>query len=230
MRLATLYAMGLLLSSSAVMAGSIYKCTTEEGVVFSQTPCAPDAVMLKSGKSKRSKPPVEAEEPPAAESGDAEVFSTLGSETADVIIERVGEPEARYTHDGTEHWLYSNFVKTSNGVAVCPELLLENGRAFQISWIPQDVMKKSVDVGRGLAGWTQPGFISEKTFTVENTDVRGESKSDVTGKFGEPDAKKIYNGREIWEYRKVQVAQGSPDTYTIYLTFEGDTVVSSVGN
>ncbi len=230
MRFAAVLTMSFLIGSNAALGASIYKCTTEEGVVFSQSPCAPDAVMLKSGGSKKPNPADAEAREPVEEAGDATIFDALGSENADVIIDRAGQPEAKYTHDGTEHWLYSNYVKTSAGARVCPELLLENGRAFQVSWIPQDIMKKSVEVGRRLADWKQPGAVGKKAFTLENTDVQGQSKSDVTAKFGQPDAKKIANGREIWEYRKVHVAEGSTDTYTIYLAFDGDTVVSSVAN
>lgn len=236
MKLAVLLATVSLAGTPAALAGSIYKCETDEGVVFSQTACAPDAIKLKSGRSPSSQPANNGQEhnndqpQPAAEGGNAEVFREIGAETADVVIARVGPPAARYIHDGTEHWLYPNYTKTDDGVAVCPELLLEDGRAFQITWHPQDVMQKSAKVARALEGWTEPTTTKQKKFTLVDTDVRGDGKSKIVSKFGQPDRKKIFNGQEIWEYEKVQFAQGNSDTLTIYLTFEGDTVVESAGN
>ena len=54
--------------------------------------------------------------------------------------------------------------------------------------------------------------------------------SNVVSKPGQPDAKRVFNGREIWEYKEVQFAANSPEILTTYLTFEGDIVASSAGN
>lgn len=220
----------------AAFAATIYKCTTDEGVIFSQTACAPDAVKLKSSVSARSQSsnngqaPSNGQTQPAAEGGDAGVFDGLGAETADVIIDRVGPPVARYVHEGTEHWLYPNYSEVHDGRTVCPELLLENGRLFQTNWHPQDVLKKSAKVARELEGWTEPTTVRRKNFYAVGTDVRGKNKSNIVSDWGQPDGKKIFNGQEIWEYKKVQIAQGNPQMLTLYLTFEGDTVVESAGN
>ena len=224
MRKETLLALGLLVVVNAASAGSIYKCNTAQGVVFSQTPCAPDAVRLKTGKKRaghfaNGRAPV-----------DAALFDEIGAESAKVIIETVGRPAASYTHDGTEHWLYPNAVKESDGQRVSPELLLENGRHFQTSWIPEDVMKDSVVVAKELLDWNQPSSPREKSFFVGDTVVMGRSKSQVLGKLGEPDAKRVHKGREVWEYRDVRFSAGNPETLTIYLTFDGDIVASSAGS
>jgi len=225
-----------LCADPAVFAATIYKCTTDEGVVFSQTACAPGAVKLKSSRSAGSKSSNNGkainngQTQPAPEGGDAGVFEGLGAETADVIIERVGPPVARYVHGGTEHWLYPNYSEIHDGRTVCPELLLENGRLFQTNWHPQDVMKKSAKVARALEGWNEPTTIRKKSFFAVGTDVRGKNKSNIISDWGQPDGKKIFDGQEIWEYQQVPIAQGNPDMLTVYLTFEGDTVIESAGN
>jgi outer membrane protein assembly factor BamE (lipoprotein component of BamABCDE complex) len=91
-------------------------------------------------------------------------------------------------------------------------------------------MKRSVQVARGLADWDQPDSTREKSFSVGDTVVMGQSKSQVVGKLGQPDAKRVFDGREVWEYRDVQFAASNPQTLTIYLTFDGDIVASSAGN
>jgi hypothetical protein len=230
MRKELFLALGLLVVASTASAGSIYKCTTSEGVVFSQSPCAPDAVKLKSGKKKSARQSVDGQEGGSAGALDIKLIDEIGAETATVIVETIGQPAARYTHDGTEHWLYPNAVKVSDDRRVSPELLLENGRHYQTSWIPEDVMKRSVQVARGLADWDQPDSTSEKSFSVGDTVVMGQSKSQVVGKLGQPDAKRVFDGREVWEYRDVQFAASNPQTLTIYLTFDGDIVASSAGN
>ncbi len=50
------------------------------------------------------------------------------------------------------------------------------------------------------------------------------------GKFGQPDAKRIFDGREIWEYRKVKFSTESPSSLTVYLTFDGSIVAESAAN
>lgn len=230
MRKELFLALGLLLVAVTASAGSIYKCNTSEGVVFSQSPCAPDAVKLKSGNRKPAGSAVDAAPDAGGGSLDVRLFDEIGAETAAVIVETVGPPAARYTHDGTERWLYPNAVKVSDDGRLSPELFLENGRHFQTSWIPEDVMKRSVPVAAGLSDWVQPESTREKSFFVGDTVVMGRSKSQVVGRLGQPDAKRVFNGREIWEYRDVRYAASNPQTLTIFLTFNGDIVASSAGN
>lgn len=230
MRKELFLALGLVIVANAATAGSIYKCTTSEGVVFSQSPCAPDAVKLKSGKRKSARQLVDGQNGASAGSLDVQLFDEIGAETAAVIVETIGQPAARYTNDGTEHWLYPNAVKLSDDRRISPELLLENGRHFQTTWIPEEVMKNSVQVARGLTDWDQPESTQEKSFSVGDTVVMGKSKSEVVGKLGQPDAKRVFDGQEIWEYRAVPFAANHPRTMTIYLTFNGDIVASSAGN
>ena len=77
---------------------------------------------------------------------------------------------------------------------------------------------------------TEPSSIRKKSFSVGDTVVVGKSKSQVVSKLGQPDIKRVFNGRELWEYQDVQFAADNPETLNIYLTFEGDIVASSAGN
>lgn len=222
MRKEILLALGFLLVADAALAGSIYKCNTEEGVVFSQRPCAPDAVRISTGRKR-------AGQSASGKAVDAALFEQMGTKSAKVIIETVGRPAASYVHDSTEHWLYPNVVKESDGERVSPELLLEHGRHIQTNWLPENVMESSVEAARAFSDWVQPASTQEKTFFVGDTVVMGRSKTQVRGKLGEPDAKRVHKGREVWEYRDVRFSAGNPETLTIYLTFEGDVVASSAG-
>ena len=230
MRTVILLAIASLLAGAPAFAGSIYKCNTQDGVVFSQTPCAPDAIKLKSGKSKRATQPTNGQETLTAGLIDVRLFDKVGAKSAEAIVELVGHPAAKYIHNGDDHWLYPNAVRIDGDRRLCPELYLRDGRQYQISWIPEDIMRKSVIAAQGFSDWKEPGSIRRKAFSVGDTVVMGKSKSQVVSKLGQPDAKKVFNGREIWEYKEVQFAANNPQTLTIYLTFEGNIVASSAGN
>ena len=160
-----------------------------------------------------------------------EKFEEFGMFSTAEIIERVGSPAASYTHGDTEHWLYPNAVKQSERGRQCPELLLRDGQKFQTNWLPEDVMKKSVAVARGFGNWTQPNEVKEKrSGFLADTAVVGKRKAGVVAKLGQPDGKRVFNGKEIWEYEKVRMAPNKPDTVIIYIEFDGDVVTSSVGN
>lgn len=223
-----LLAAGCLLVCAEALGGSIYRCNTPEGVVFSQSPCAKDAVRL-----DREAPPAPeesaAQEPPA-ELIDIGEIGALGDGSKEAIVERLGQPAAKYVIDGTEHWFYPNATDESADQPVFAEMLIEDGQMFQITWLPEDVMRRSVPSARRIAGWVQPDRISEKHFDIADTDIVGNSKGDVAGKLGQPDAKKVFDGREWWEYRKVALSPDSSQTLTIYVEFDGDRVISSVGN
>ena len=210
-------------------ATSMYRCKTPRGVTFSDKPCAPDAEKL---QIKRSVPRQSFAAPSGAplQRVEVEKFETFGMFSTQEIIDRVGHPAASYTHTDTEHWLYPNSVKESERGRLCPELLLRDGTKFQTNWLPEDIMKKSVAVAKGFANWTQPTEVKEKRFRASDTGVVGKRKAGVIAKFGQPDGKRVYNGKELWEYEKVRLSSNDPETVIIYLEFEGDVVTSSVGN
>jgi hypothetical protein len=72
--------------------------------------------------------------------------------------------------------------------------------------------------------------VKEKTFDATNGALPGDRKSAVARKIRQPDAKRVFNGHEIWEYEQVRLGNGGGDTFTIFLEFQADTVVSSAGN
>jgi hypothetical protein len=162
---------------------------------------------------------------------DIKKFKYIGGKSFDDIIALVGQPAARYKAGDVDYWLYDNAFKEEEGKRKCPELLFEKGEVFQISWIPDEIMKKSVMVAKGFGDWTPPTEIKEKTFTVSDTGVVDKTKSEILENFGSPDVKKVFNGKEVWEYKKVSMGKEAPEMYvTIFLEFEGEKVVSSVGN
>jgi Domain of unknown function (DUF4124) len=221
-------ALACVLIPADAFAGAIYKCKTSEGVVFSQSPCAKDAVRI---DRQASAAPVANADNPLPESTDLiAIGGSSGLGTTEEIIARLGQPAAQYTLDGEDYWYYPNAVRDLEGEHVFAEMRIRSGRLRQITWLPEDVMRQSVASARRFAGWQQPAHIAAKSFTVADTDVVGNSKNDITAKFGQPDAKKLFNGREVWEYRQVHITPESPQTMTIYLEFDADTVVASTGN
>ena len=211
---------------------AIYKCKTPDGVEFSQTPCAQDAVRIDREKSPKpdAAPASGAASPPADLIEIGEVGS-LGRGTKAEIVERLGEPAARYTKGRTEYWLFANAVRDlDEPERVFAEILIEDGQMFQITWLPEDIMHRSIETARAFAGWKPPASGGVKRFSVADTDVVGKSKREVTTRFGEPDVKKVHAGAEWWEYHEVPLTPDSPQTLTIYLEFDGDIVTNSVGN
>lgn len=213
-----------------VMAKSIYKCKTATGILLSDKPCGDAAEQLskKESSGHTSATSRQSESPRSAI--DIAVVDELRGASPEATIERIGPPAASYTRRGTEHWLYPNAVREENSVRNCPEMLFEDGRRYQITWLPEAIMKKSVVAANRFRGWKPSGPVKQKSFTIAATGVVGESRSAVTRKLGQPDAKRVYNGQELWEYEQVRYESGNSDTVTIYIEFEGDTVSSSVGN
>ncbi len=215
--------------SAPVFPTSIYQCKTAKGVVFSQLPCAENAVRLDEKRSRSSQRPVKKWAGENQSEIDIEKFNRLPWSQEEVIA-YVGRPAATYTHDGTDHWLYPNAVKVTDGQRLCPELLFEDGQRFQMNWIPEKIMKKSVVAARKISDWKQPYPTKQKSFFVTDSGVVGDSKSRVLQKLGKPDAKRVFNGREVWEYEKVRFSNTNNETLTIFLEFENGKVVSSAGN
>lgn len=211
-------------------AQTIYKCKTPSGISFSERPCGDQAVELSKKKSagRTSATPQQSSSPQSTI--DIEAVNELSSASPEETIARIGPPAASYTHRGTEHWLYPNAVRVEDGERTCPEMLFEDGRRFQITWLPEEIMKKSVIAANHFKGWKPSGPVKLKSFTASDTGVVGESKSTVVRKFGQPDTKRVYNGRELWEYEQVRFGSGNNDMLTIFLEFDGDKVVSSAGN
>lgn len=230
-----IFAAGLLLVAADAGA-AIYKCNTPDGVEFSQSPCAKNAVRIDRAKSKT--PATAADAAPAADTAappanliEIGEVGSLGHGTKAEIVALLGEPAATYNKGRTEYWLYANAVRDlDEPERVFAEILVEDGRMFQINWLPEDVMRRSIESARGFAGWKPPASGGEKRFSVADTDVVGKSKREVTARFGEPDVKKVHAGAEWWEYHQVPLTPESPQTLTIYLEFDGDVVTNSVGN
>ena len=220
----------LAFTCESAMAQSIYKCKTPSGILFSERPCGDQAVELSKKKSAGHTSATTRQSTSPQSKIDIEVVNELSTASPDETIARIGPPAASYTHRGTEHWLYPNAVRVEDGERTCPEMLFEDGRRFQIPWLPEEVMKKSVVAANRFKGWKPSGPVKQKSFTATDTGVVGESKSTVIRKFGQPDTKRVFNGRELWEYEQVRFGGGNNETLTIFLEFDGDKVASSAGN
>ena len=230
MDVSKLLVIGCLLAATQGYATSIYRCDTSGGVIFSEKPCAPDAIAIKT------KSPQALRNSPAGRPGgplpsvDFQKFNTLGVQSTEKIIAVVGRPAASYLHGDIEHWLYPNAIRRSELGSHCPEILLVDGKSFQIDWLPEPVMKKSVAIAGGFADWSPPTEIKEKSFDLADAEVAGSEKANIISSLGQPDAKRVFNGSEIWEYEKVRLAQDKADTVTIFLEFDGDFVTTSAEN
>lgn len=224
-----------LIASPSALAKSIYKCKTPSGILLSDKPCGDKAEQL-SKKESSGRTSATPQQPGSSQSGtprstiDITVVDELSSASPDATIERIGPPAASYTHRGTEHWLYPNAVREQDGLRTCPEMLFEDGRRYQISWLPEAIMHKAVVAANQFRGWKPSGPVKQKSFTATDTGVVGEKKNTIVRKFGQPDIKRVFNGRELWEYEQVRLGKDNPQTLTIFLEFEGDTVATSAGN
>lgn len=229
-----------LLMYSSTSSATIYRCNTPDGVVFSQIPCSKSAVEVTHIRSKSSisgggAPSHVTHKFEQVENPDMavnDVFKKINATTtADEIVDLLGRPAATFVdEDNDEHWLYPGSVKTINNQAHSPEVLIHNNRHRQIIWLPEDIMRKTVSVAKIFSHWVQPSSVKKKAFALADTGIRGQNKSTVLKNLGEPDFKKVFNGREVWVYKQVPVAQNNPKTISIFLEFEGDLVTSSSGN
>ena len=91
-------------------------------------------------------------------------------------------------------------------------------------------MKKRKAIALSLNGWRPSGKVVMKTFYVADTDVVGDSKNDILTRFGPPDEKKIFRGREIWEYYKVRNNLYDSKRLSVRFEFEDNIVTSSTGS
>jgi hypothetical protein len=230
MNILRLFAIGLLFGAADGLATAIYRCNSPDGVTFSERPCGAHAVQVKAETSAPASTSHAARPGEFLSLIDSAKFGALGVRSASAIIAVVGRPTATYRHGGTEHWLYPNAIRRSELGAHAPEILLKDGKSFQINWLPEDVMHKAVAIAKGFANWAPPEEIREKGFSLSDPMLVGTKKSSIIKALGQPDGKRVSNGNEIWEYQKVRLALDKPETVTIYLEFDGDVVTNSVGN
>lgn len=212
-------------------AQSVYKCKTAQGVVYSQSPCGDDAekrtvaVPSAPGSSDAASGPVG----PFVELTRDERFMVGGS--AEKIRQVWGPPAARYRKGNEERWFYPNRGVVENGVRQCIELHVDGDTAYQITYLSEAAMTKSVPIARRIGDWRPPSPMPTRRFyAVGGGDPRGMSKSAVVARFGEPDLKKIFNGIEVWEYHDIPMSQDNPQTLTLFIEFDGDRVSQTIGN
>ena len=204
---------------------------TDKGVTFSQHPCGKDAEKREMGPAKP------ADEQASAEDDEDKDFLDLGEEAwvkatgpIDEVLTRLGAPAARYRVDTAEYWLYDQVGRTQNGQRQLIELLVNEGRGTQVNWLSEEVMKSTIEIAREIGDWSPaPGPRAQK-FYATGEDIRGLSKVALSRRFGEPDAKKIFNGTEVWEYRDVPMSPYETRRMSVFVEFEGDRVRQSMAN
>lgn len=213
---------------AAGSAQTIYKCKTEQGVVYSQSPCSDTAE-----KRTVNAPAANADSGQAVSATFRELTQderfALGGRSED-ILERFGAPAARYREGEEERWLYPNLGRIDDGQRLCAELHISEGSSYQITWLPEAVMRKSVQAARRIGDWQPPTNPARRNFFISGSDPRGLGKAGVIARYGQPDLKKVFNGAEIWEYRGIPMAADNPQRLTLFIEFEGDTVSQSMAN
>ena len=213
---------------SVCWAQTVYKCKTEQGVIYSQSPCADDA------EKRTVSPPSPASDDRAVGSGgfrelsQDELFSIGGA--SEDILQRFGPPAARYRKGDEERWFYPNLGQIENGARLCAEIHISEGSSYQITWLPEAVMAKSVQAARRIGDWRPPTNPPRRNFFITGSDPRGLAKPAVVARYGEPDLKKVFNGVEIWEYQRIPMDASGAQNLTLYIEFEGNSVSQSMAN
>ena len=212
------FCVALIVIGFSTSASAIYRCDTSNGVVFSQKKCGDDAVQLTVKGSRRA---IQQGSPSVAVS--SKLLNGLDGASVQQLLDKIGQPSAKYTYKGVEHWFYANIEKDINGEDRSPEILLQNGYSFQISWLPTDEINERVTLAQKIAAWS-PSTSQRKQISVEDFDVKGLSRSEVVEKLGEPVAKTISNGQERWEYLGVPAGTATNTYVTVFVDFDGDLV------
>ena len=218
----------LLLAPNAI-AQTIYKCENADGVIeFTSEPCAenPEKIEIHI-EAKEARPRAAHSSGPPV---DPALLGQVFGKTPEEVIELIGVPAGTYIDDHVLSWLYPNACRSTEDGEECAEILFEDDQSFQITWLPRDTMEKSVRITQGFDGWRASGRVSEKPYTIADTNVEGLGKAEVVQRLGQPDVKKVFNGAEFWEYKKVPSGEGAEDLFVVYVEFDGDTVVKSVAN
>ena len=103
---------------------------------------------------------------------DIQLFDEIGAESASTIVETIGQPAARYTHDGTEHWLYPNAVKVSEG-----DFLNRDGTAtaftHRVDPSGRVLLRNVRAVAGGVAG---DGLLAKVTFRAKDASAEAQIK------------------------------------------------------
>lgn len=157
-------------------------------------------------------------------------FDFLGGKTSAQVIEKVGAPAARYQGGLYEYWLYPNAVRERDGVRRCVEAVFKSGKMTQMNFLTEETMKKSVEIVKGFGDWAPSAEVKVKEFYALGTSMVGKTKTEVVEAFGQPDVRRVFNGKEVWDYQKVPMEKGSEKQLTVFVEFEDDKVSGTTGN
>ena len=197
----------------------IYRCDTPNGVLFSQQKCGKGAVLIESKRSVSQKPKVS----PIAKSSQGGHVAGLDSASVQELLDTVGQPSAKYIYKGIEHWFYTDIEQNVNGKVRSPEILLQNGYSYQVSWLSNEEIEERASLAKKISAWS-PSNTKQRINSVEDFDVKGLSRREVLEKLGEPVAKTIADGAERWEYVGVPAGVSTNTYVTVFVDFDGDLV------
>lgn len=162
-------------------------------------------------------------------SEEAAKFDKVFNKTPEQVVEIAGDPAGSYVDGDSSYWLYPNVVREKDGVRTCPELMFKRGKVSQVNQILEETMKRSIAAAEKFKDWKPPANVKEKEFFLADTRIVGKSRAEVVEKLGEPDGKKVFNGLETWIYRKVRISAEDPQHITVYVEWEDDKVLRTVG-
>ncbi|MCK6473406.1 MAG: hypothetical protein L6R28_16805 [Planctomycetes bacterium] len=154
----------------------------------------------------------------------------LGGKTPEQVLKQAGPPEAKCFDGDGEFWFYRTVVKEDDGKQLCPAVLFRKGKVQQSNLYPKDVMEKNIEVAKAIGDWKPSGKPREKAISFQDSPPPGSTKEAALAKVGEPDAKRIFNGVEFWDYYKVPFKPGDEKTYTLFIEWEDGKVKQTVGN
>lgn len=162
---------------------------------------------------------------------DSDTFNTklFSKTTPEQVRELVGEPDGRYFDGDNEYWLYDVVVWEEDGQKKCPEVLFRKGKFGQINYLTEAIMKKSVAIAKSIADFEPAKEIKTKEFILKDTAVVGKTRAEIAAALGRPDIKKIFQGREVWVYKKVRKAADQEAEISIYIEFDGEKCMASNG-
>lgn len=205
------------LAAAPLHAQTVYRCKTAQGVVYSQRPCAPDA-------EKREMQPTRRANPVAGETITMAALDGIFMVSEKDVVDRIGQPAARYRVGDDEYWLYPNACRLDGQQRVCAELLIREGASQQVNWLAEATMRKSVRVAQDIGSWKPPLSPPQRAFTIQGIDAVGRTRAMIAHKYGPPDVKRIDNGAEVWEYRGIQTSRIDTTPATLLIEFDGDKV------
>lgn len=150
----------------------------------------------------------------------AGIFESVAFKNEEEVLELLGEPDAAFEQGGRISWYYSKPAFNRQGKPVCPELQFMEDEARMVIMWPPDKMKKQIALVRRLKAEGAQASKGPATFTFSDSFKYlgvGTPQATVREDLGEPDSKKIVEGREEWNYDTLIIENGASRRLTVVL-------------